>query len=389
MSQAEGKIFIGYAESDRKWAIRLYKDLTEAGGDPWMAEANLLPGQTRTLTTKQAMEESSYILLLLSQNSLSREDSLHKTIKRALELEDYYPPSQIFLIPLRLDDCEPEDYERLQELHTLDLFTSYEENFEKLLQVFGLSPQHREVSAPSPLPLSESREETSIENLEELHADLRELMQRKEQSLRGCIAREDFDSAAHEAFLWGGCYELLANNRQALKHYELALDFRPHNSYYLNSTGALAHKLRDYHKALRYFQRALEIDRDRYAGEGHLNIAIVLNNIAECYTAQKDFAPAEKFHLESLALKRELLDPADLSIGRSLNNLGVLYALQGNYERADTCLRRALAIFEDKQQVQEASLKKLLVSLALVNERLGKHDEVAQIVQRFHRGGLV
>lgn len=115
-------------------AVKLYDDLRRAGVDPWLDRKKLLPGQNWKRAIKQAMKTSAYIVTLLSTHSVSKQGYVQKELKEALELLEQMPPSDIFIIPVRLDACEPLD-ERLQELHWVDLFESYAEGVNLILQV--------------------------------------------------------------------------------------------------------------------------------------------------------------------------------------------------------------------------------------------------------------
>ncbi len=49
---------------------------------------------------------------------------------------DEYPVGEIFVIPVRLDKCQPVD-ERLQDLQSVDLFLSYENGLKTLMRALG------------------------------------------------------------------------------------------------------------------------------------------------------------------------------------------------------------------------------------------------------------
>jgi len=133
-SPEEWDVFICYAREDVEMAKRLYDDLERAGVSPWLDRKKLLPGQNWKRAIKQAMKDSAYVLALLSSNSVSKTGYVQKELREALDLLEHFPPSKIFIIPARLDDCRPVD-ERLQDLHRVDLFSSYEEGLERIMQV--------------------------------------------------------------------------------------------------------------------------------------------------------------------------------------------------------------------------------------------------------------
>ena len=138
--QKKTKVFISYAREDIVTARKLYKDIEKAGATPWLDEYDLLPGQNWKMTINQVLKSTSYILVLLSSRSLSKRGYVQKEMKMALDLLDEFPVDEIFVIPVRLDECQSLD-ERLQDLHHVDLFPDYEAGLAKILQV--LSPGKR------------------------------------------------------------------------------------------------------------------------------------------------------------------------------------------------------------------------------------------------------
>ncbi len=132
--KSEARVFISYAKEDYKIAKRLYDDLKQAGVKPWLDDEDLLPGQNWKLAIKKALKRSSYCLALLSSSSVSKRGYVQKELKLALEALDEFPEDEIFIIPVRVDDCKP-NHEGLRELHRVDLFRSYENCLNKIRRV--------------------------------------------------------------------------------------------------------------------------------------------------------------------------------------------------------------------------------------------------------------
>ncbi|MEZ4526802.1 MAG: toll/interleukin-1 receptor domain-containing protein [Desulfobacterales bacterium] len=130
------KVFISYAREDIATARRLYEDLKMAGIVPWMDKIDLLPGQNWKFHITKAIRESSYFIALLSSKSLSKRGFVQKELKLALDILGEFSDEDVFLIPARLDDCQPED-EKLKYLNWADLFPSYEASSrDDILRVF-------------------------------------------------------------------------------------------------------------------------------------------------------------------------------------------------------------------------------------------------------------
>jgi formylglycine-generating enzyme required for sulfatase activity len=139
------KVFISYGREDRATAQQLYRDLQQqAGVTPWIDCERLLPGQKWRQIINRALQDSKYVVTLLSSRTLSRRGYVQKEIRKALEVVEELPAEDVFVIPVRLDECRPQD-ERLQELHWVDLFPDYEAGLQQILRVLL-----RETDAPTP-----------------------------------------------------------------------------------------------------------------------------------------------------------------------------------------------------------------------------------------------
>ncbi len=134
VSPQEKRVFISYENEDWETAVMLYNDLKSAGASPWAHHIDLLPGLNRKKVIREVIRNCRYFLKLLSSNSLSIRGDATKEMKIALDITDEFPHSEIFIIPIRIDDCAPID-ESLKALYMVDLFPSYENGVKKILRV--------------------------------------------------------------------------------------------------------------------------------------------------------------------------------------------------------------------------------------------------------------
>ncbi|ODS31389.1 MAG: hypothetical protein SCARUB_03487 [Candidatus Scalindua rubra] len=104
-----------------------------------MDTKTILPGQRWRVAIREAIRTSNFVLALLSSNSVTKRGYVQKEIREALDIIDQLPDSRSFLIPVRLEICSPE-HERLEEIHRVDLFASWEKGMEKILSTIGVSP---------------------------------------------------------------------------------------------------------------------------------------------------------------------------------------------------------------------------------------------------------
>jgi hypothetical protein len=111
---------------------------------------DLIPGQDWQVETRNAIRSCSYFLLLLSQKSVTKRGFVQREVREAMDISLELPPGQIFLIPVRLEQCEPND-ERIKKLQWVDLFPSWETGIQRLLTAVSLANKHegiKEVTGP-------------------------------------------------------------------------------------------------------------------------------------------------------------------------------------------------------------------------------------------------
>ncbi len=99
------KIFISYARADYNFASDIYYFLKENGFIPWLDKFDLVPGQDWELEILQNIKTSDFFIACLSKNSVSKRGYVQKELKQALSLLEQFPEGEIYLIPVRIDDC--------------------------------------------------------------------------------------------------------------------------------------------------------------------------------------------------------------------------------------------------------------------------------------------
>jgi ActR/RegA family two-component response regulator len=88
-----------------------------------MDREDITPGEKWRISITRAIKHSSFFLACLSVNSVDRRGFLQREIKQALDICQELLDSDIYLIPIRLEDCEiPES---LREYQAVDLFKEY------------------------------------------------------------------------------------------------------------------------------------------------------------------------------------------------------------------------------------------------------------------------
>lgn len=136
-------IFISYAKEDTDTAVHLYMDLKHEGLDPWLDSKNIEPGKNWRDEIQNSIRNSRYVLALLSSSAVNKRGYVQVEIRKALDMLNTFPPGDVFVIPVRIDDCRPR-HEVLEDLQWVDLFPSYQEGLRKLLSVLRTSKAFNE-----------------------------------------------------------------------------------------------------------------------------------------------------------------------------------------------------------------------------------------------------
>lgn len=125
-------MFVSYVREDQKAAMRLYKELESIPDvEPWIDHEDLLPGRKWRPAVRKAIRESRFFLALLSSRAVGKRGFFQTELNAALEILEEFPEDQIFLIPVRLDDCHL-PREELREIQYVDLFPDWDPGFSRL-----------------------------------------------------------------------------------------------------------------------------------------------------------------------------------------------------------------------------------------------------------------
>jgi hypothetical protein len=100
------QIYLSYLPKDRIQAEKILDALQKIGVDVWTNEKNILPGQHREEEIYAAIQKSDIVLVCLSKNFIENEGYAQKELKIALEITKEKPEGMIYLIPVRLEDCD-------------------------------------------------------------------------------------------------------------------------------------------------------------------------------------------------------------------------------------------------------------------------------------------
>ncbi len=77
--------------------------------------------------------------------------------------------------------------------------------------------------------------------------------------------------------------------------------------------------------------------REVLYGSGHIEIAANVENLGNVYFDMSDYHKARKFYERALVIKRSKLQPDSPEIAQSLNNIGNVCKNMGELEKAMKC----------------------------------------------------
>ena len=118
--------FLCYAK-ENSTGVREFRERlkAEAWIDPWFDEEDILPGQKWEGSVEEAVHNSHAVMIFLSSIAVRTEGFFHVELKLALDAAAEKPDGTIFIIPIRLDDCDVP--ERLKPYQYVDYFGDAEQ----------------------------------------------------------------------------------------------------------------------------------------------------------------------------------------------------------------------------------------------------------------------
>ena len=127
-------VFVAYVQEDARAAARLCDALEAQGFDPWIDLRKLLPGQNWPRSIQDAIEATDFVIACFSCNSVTKKGGFQAEIRYALDCAQRVPLDDVFLIPVRLDDC-PVPASIRRETQYIDLFPDWPRGFRRIVTV--------------------------------------------------------------------------------------------------------------------------------------------------------------------------------------------------------------------------------------------------------------
>ncbi len=138
------KVFLCHASADKAAVRDLYNRLTKDGVDAWLDKEKLLPGQDWELEIRKAVREADVVVVCLSKQ-FTQAGYRQKEVRLVLEISEFQPLDNIFIIPVRLQDCEVPV--ALSRWHWVDYYE--EGSYNKLINSLAIRANQLKINIPS------------------------------------------------------------------------------------------------------------------------------------------------------------------------------------------------------------------------------------------------
>ena len=138
------RVFIAYVKEDQAAAERLYDEMAAAGFEPWMDVRQLLPGQNWPRAIESSIETADFFVACFSRRSVNKRGGFQAEIRYALDCARRVPLDEIFLVPIRLDDCRvPRSIQR--ETEYIDCFPDWSAGVRRLVAMMQVEVERRKM----------------------------------------------------------------------------------------------------------------------------------------------------------------------------------------------------------------------------------------------------
>jgi tetratricopeptide (TPR) repeat protein len=163
--------------------------------------------------------------------------------------------------------------------------------------------------------------------------------------------------------------DLFAARKMYREAAETYLTVKPATAVTLNKAGIAYHQLGDLDTAMKYYRRAIKLDKD---------YSEAINNLGTVYYARKSYRRAISWYQKALKIS-----PVSASI---YSNLGTAYFARKDYRRASECYEKALSL--DPEVFEHRSTQGVLLQERNVEERAKFHYYLAKMYARSGRTEL-
>jgi hypothetical protein len=136
------KVFIAYVVEDTAAVDHLALELELQGFDPWVDRQRLVPGQNWPRAIQRAIEVTDYFIACFSSHSVHKRGTFQAELRYALDCATLIPPDDVFLIPVRLNECQlPRVISRA--IQYVDLFPDWDSGMGRIVTMIKKQERRR------------------------------------------------------------------------------------------------------------------------------------------------------------------------------------------------------------------------------------------------------
>ncbi len=188
--------------------------------------------------------------------------------------------------------------------------------------------------------IEEYRTHKKLNEDERAELDRREKDLAKNEELTG----KELEDIASDCYHKFEIFKLQHLNDSAAYYIELRASLDSSNvDWQLEAGDYIQEYLAYYDKAEQYYQCALQSALNKY-GDKHPDVATSYNNIGGIYADQGNYSQALEYYNKALEIRLAVFGEQHPDVANSYNNIGGIYANQGNYSQALEYYNKALEI---------------------------------------------
>jgi len=199
----------------------------------------------------------------------------------------------------------------------------------------------------------------------------------------------EYTEPFNEAGYWKTIYPMLEDFVEMLKE-----KAGPENIYYGIFMRKLAFLNEDrgkYNEAISYYQQVLEIFEKNFGKKilensdlavDDLSIALVSNDIANCYMSIGEYEKALTLQQKALDILQDEVDEDPGYIALLQQNMAITYQYLGQYDEALELCQEALSVREALLGKEDLEVAKTTENLAAIHQHLGNYEEAFALAQR-------
>ena len=131
-------VFISYASEDREMAARIVEALRAYNIQVWFDQDCLIAGRNWGMELEKAISSCRYFLAILSTRAITKRGVVQKEIRQALDVLKEFPIGDVYVIPVRLDDCIL-SFGELRDIQWVDMFPDWNKGITQLLKALDVN----------------------------------------------------------------------------------------------------------------------------------------------------------------------------------------------------------------------------------------------------------